>query len=332
MTARNEFDRRVSEWMTETVMGPPPAGRFEQAMAVTARSRPRPRWLAAFGSDWVGRAAPRQFESLWPSARRELVVAAVLALLVAVAVAGLSIFGRPNLSGPAVGGPSGPSATPVSVPTAGALAPGTYFMVNPYIDDDPVRGCSRGCADYTGIIFTLPAGWAIRDGLVSKHLDQRSEVAFSAWTPDQAYADPCHWRGSALSPLDLENHSHDATGSLIPAPEEGGLVNQALRGPRPRALTNVTLGGERAMEIDLSVPADLDISTCDGGEFRSWTVWDVVDGANSHHASGQLDAVYLVDVDRRLLVIDASHMPATSPEDLAELESILASMIIERRS
>jgi hypothetical protein len=40
--------------------------------------------------------------------------------------------------------------------------------------------------------------------------------------------------------------------------------------------------------------------------------------------------VYMVDVDRRLLVIDASHMPATSAADLAELKAILASMIIDR--
>jgi hypothetical protein len=85
-----------------------------------------------------------------------------------------------------------------------------------------------------------------------------------------------------------------------------------------------------ALRIDLSVPANLDISTCDKGQFRSWTVWEVADGANSHHVSGQLDAVYQIDVDRRPLVIDASHMPGTSEADLAELQSILASMIIDR--
>jgi hypothetical protein len=108
------------------------------------------------------------------------------------------------------------------------------------------------------------------------------------------------------------------------------LANQALRGPHPRPLTQVTLGGVAALRIDLSVPANLDISSCDKGQFRSWTVWEVADGADSHDASGQLDSVYMVDVDRRLLVIDASHMPATSAADLAELKAILASMIIDR--
>ena len=117
---------------------------------------------------------------------------------------------------------------------------------------------------------------------------------------------------------------------VVLAPEDGGLANQALRGPRPRALTQVALGGQSALRIDLSVPADLDISTCDKGEFRSWTELMSSIGANSHYAPGQLDTVYEVDVDRRPLVIDASHMPATSREDLAELEAILASMVIDR--
>jgi len=213
---------------------------------------------------------------------------------------------------------------PVPLPKAGALAPGSYFLANP----DP--SCAGGCAAYAGIYFALPAGWATTNGLVYKHLNQPGEVAFSVWTVDQVYADPCHWQGSALSPLDLVNHSHDATGAIVLAPEVGGLANQALRGPLPRALTQVTLGGVVAMRIDLSVPAGLNISTCDKGQFRSWTEWHVAGGANSHYAPGQLDTVYMVDVDRRPLAIDASHMPATSQADLAELKAILGSMIIDR--
>lgn len=53
-------------------------------------------------------------------------------------------------------------------------------------------------------------------------------------------------------------------------------------------------------------------------------------GANSHYASGQLDSVYMVDVDRRPVVIDASHIPAASKADQAELQAIVTSMIIDR--
>jgi hypothetical protein len=38
----------------------------------------------------------------------------------------------------------------------------------------------------------------------------------------------------------------------------------------------------------------------------------------------------MVDVDRAPAVIDVSHMPGTSEEELRELDSILASMVVER--
>jgi hypothetical protein len=244
--------------------------------------------------------------------------------------AGLDTIRTPASSATPVALPTMPvSLPPVEpLPVSGVLPPGTYSLANPASAES--GNCTGGCADYQRIIFTLPAGWATSDGLVYKHLDQTGEVAFSAWTVDQVYADPCHWQGSALSPLDLASHSPDATGAIILAPEDGGLANQAFRGPRPRVLTQVTLGGVAALKIELSVPAQLDLATCDRGQFRSWTEWNVVDGANSHNGPGQLDDVYMVDVDRAALVIDASHLPTSSQQDVAELEVVLASMIIDR--
>ena len=90
------------------------------------------------------------------------------------------------------------------------------------------------------------------------------------------------------------------------------------------------LGGQAALKIELSVPAELDLTTCDQGKFQSWIGSSVTGGANDHHRPGQIDVVYMVDVDQSALVIDVSHMPATSESDLAELEAILASMIVVR--
>ncbi len=270
----------------------------------------------------------------WPS---RLPAQALLAVALVVAVVGgVLVANHLAPTGATHGRP--PARSPVPLPSAGALAPGIYFLDNPYLGGNPALTCVGGCSGYRGIIFTLPAGWATSNGLVYKHKGQPGEVAFSVWTVDQVYADPCHWQGSALSQLDI-NDSHAASGALIVQPHDGGLVNQALRGAGPRGQTIVTLRGvdgsglswpPNALRIDLSVPATLDIATCDKGQFRSWTVWEVPDGANSHHVSGQLDTIYEVDVDRRPLVIDASHMPETSEADLAELQSILASMIIDR--
>jgi hypothetical protein len=272
--------------------------------------------------------------------QRPLKMLALVAALLAVAIVVTLLFAAHSLRSRQIV-PANPivPTNPIPIPKAGPpLAPGTYFLANPYNSNNPPLNCNRGCASYRQIIFTLPAGWAISNGFVYKHLNQPGEVAFSAWTVDQVYDEPCHWQGSARSQLDIAYSSYDAvTGLLVPAPGVGGLANQALRGSRPRAVVPVTMaspgspnGRVPALRIDLSVPANLDISSCDKGQFRSWTVWEVVDGADSHYAPGQLDSVYMVDVDRRALVIDASHMPATSQADLAELKAILASMIIDR--
>ncbi len=210
------------------------------------------------------------------------------------------------------------ATTPVPLPAAADLAPGTYYFPH------------RSISDYQRIIFTLPAGWTTKDGFVYKHQGEPDEMALSVWVPDQVYADPCHWQGSTLGPLDIANHYYDASGAFILTTADGGLANQAFRGPVPLPQTEVMIGGEPALRIDLSVPANLDISTCDQEQFRSWTDSTAIGGANSHHASGQLDVAYEVDLDRKALVIDASHMPATSDADLAELNAILVSMIIDR--
>ncbi len=241
-------------------------------------------------------------------------------------------LGDPTVSGPGVGPGTTPAerpattpspaptptmpvplptpTTPVSLTATGALAPGTYSLANPH------RDCAGGCADYQRVIFTLPAGWATDDGLVYKHLDQQDEAAFSAWTVAQVYADPCHWQGGVLGSM---------PGALGLATR---LVDQA--GLKASALTDATLGDVYALRMEIPVPAQLDIASCDRGEFRRWTEVGTVDRANTHYASGQIDWVYVVDVDRAPLVIDALHMPATSREDLTELDAILASMSIVR--
>jgi hypothetical protein len=224
--------------------------------------------------------------------------------------------------------------TPVELPSSGSLDAGTYFLVNPYQDDDPVRDCASGCADYRRVVFTLPDGWATSGGLVHKHLGQPDEVAFGLWTPGQIYADPCHWEESALEPLDI----HTASGEPhLGMDDQAALLNQVGRTasePTTVAFAEAGAGGRPegvgALKIELTVDPQLDLASCDRGEFRSWTEWDVPDGANSHHAPGQVDVVYLVDVDRRTFVIDASQMPAASETDLAELEAIISSMIVVR--
>jgi hypothetical protein len=216
----------------------------------------------------------------------------------------------------AQGDPS-PSASPTPIaPPVGDLDAGTYYLENPY------ASCARGCADYRGLTFTVPDGWTAMDGLVAKHLGEAGEVAFSVWTVDRVYADACHWQTSVLHPFDLP-HGHDANGMVFEEGYEHPLITQA--GRLASAPTQFEQDDRWILRIELVTPAELDLATCDQGQFRSWT--GVGGDVNSHHAPGQVDVVYLVDVDRRPLLIDASYQPGSTDENRSELEDVLASML-----
>lgn len=278
--------------------------------------------------------------SSWPADLRRLGGLALAALIVAASTA--LILDRSQSVGlrqTTAGTTPTHSRGPLSTPRPAAAGPGTYSLVNPCIDGNFTHGsATAGCSGYKRIVLTLPAGWTIVDGLAYKHLHQPNEVAISAWTVLEVYDDPCHWQGSALSPLDLAHETMTADRVFIPLPYTGGLANQLPRDAEPRALTQVTFSalddlGQRwptyAVRIVLSVPDRLDITSCDKGEVRRWPEWSIGDSPNNS-APGQIDVVYMVAVDRWPLVIEASHRPAASAADLAELDAILVSMIIDR--
>ena len=216
---------------------------------------------------------------------------------------------------------SGPVAI---LPESGDLAPGSYAIteLGQRADGYPRR-----------LIVMLPAGWATSDGIVHKRIDQPGAMTLSAWRVDYVFDDPCRWQASTRSELDLANHGvhqdlhQAATGSVVPKAPRGGLANQQNR--TPSQLLSVEVGEVSSLKIELSVPLDLDTARCDLGTFRPWAGASSAADASIQHVPGQTDVVYMVDLDRAALVIDASYTPQTTESDLAELEAILASMTID---
>jgi WD40 repeat protein len=100
MSARVDFDQRLADWMKDVASSPAPAGRFEQAIDATTEKRPRPRWLARSGGDWVGTTWPGRVDWAWPVTRHELLLAATVALLVLAAIVGALLVGGLQRSHP----------------------------------------------------------------------------------------------------------------------------------------------------------------------------------------------------------------------------------------
>ena len=230
-----------------------------------------------------------------PAARYGLVAAAV----VAAVLLGATLFGgRPNVGGGSTPTPI-PTPSPIPPPLVGsALDPGTYTLRRAY-----------GTAT-----ITVPAGWGSLEVIgVTKERSEESFMAVLFWSfPDdfnEVYSDPCDWSSSIIEPPvgptvdDLAN----------------ALAAQAMRGDAVPAA--VTIDGYEGLVLEMSVPADLDLATCDLGEFRSWL-------GRFHQGRGQIDRIYILDVDGQREVIVMNYMPGASEAELAEQQAVLESIDI----
>jgi hypothetical protein len=221
--------------------------------------------------------------------------------------------GGPNL----VSGSPSPAPSAIPFPGPGALAPGMY-------QGQMATGLP---GQWT---VTVPDGWeqfyeilwADVDGVSDyTKLGGPGEVAFGWWSVANVFADPCHWKDSLADPPVGPTVDDLVTAFL-------GQVGVVGSGP-----TDVTFAGLPAKRIELAVPADLAVSTCDDGYY--WQFVAPGDSVTSHpdptqrDASGRISVMYIMDIDGARLVMNTWHYPETSASHLAELEAMLASVRID---
>ena len=197
-----------------------------------------------------------------------------------------------------------------------------------------LKNWNRGASDFRTVEYTLPPGWETGDVYIGKKLGQPGEVAISFWTPAGVYPDPCR-RNADLSPIDLAVHSHTDSGELILMnyPQIGLSAQDGRAATEARSLIiddPSEDGGTIALRLELTVPEDLDLASCDDGVYVAWPSNHAGDRPNDNHVAGQTDIIYQVDVDLGPLVIDASFRPESTPEDVEELYAVLGSIAIDR--
>jgi hypothetical protein len=264
-----------------------------------------------------------------PLARRPLMKRKLEAILIAVLViAGCDAAqgiatGAVASASPAPAPTASPMTSPAAVTSPAASAGVTEF---PGYSDEVAPGTyvwRAGAATPADIAFTIPSGWQSRYAIPHKDRGGPGEIAVGNWIIANVYADPCHWQGSLLKP------------AIGPTVDDLAAALVAQKGRDATAPTDVTLGGYPAKRVELSIPADLDRAACDEGAIRTWVApgesgdaW-TPDPEDLGMHPGQVDVVYIIDIEGDRLIIDTWHMPGTSAADLAELESILASLRIE---
>lgn len=133
------------------------------------------------------------------------------------------------------------------------------------------------------------------------------------------YGDPCQW--STTLP--------DTPATTV---DEAAAALTAQASRDASAPVDITVDGHVGKSITLHVPDDAVFGDCDDDRFSSWAGGgDPLSAGPSryHQGPGQIDEVWLLDVDGVLIVVDAMYGAETSAEHLAELHAILESMTFE---
>ena len=196
----------------------------------------------------------------------------------------------------ATSGGAASTPRPLTAGPQGPLDPGTYVTASPFL--------SR-------LTFSLPPKWnanvggpyaVFLDPRMSAVSDDEGLVKFVIF--DKVFADPCHPDQGLLDPL--------------PGGSVDDLANALASLPSLDATTptDVTVAGYHGKELTLTAPT--------GGNNCSF--WQLPLGAHNTMVPGQVDRVWILDVDGQRLVIDAPEVPSESAADKASVQAILDSI------
>jgi hypothetical protein len=242
--------------------------------------------------------------------RKATVFVLVGALALGGAALGLTIVREKRVtpaSNPSVGATS---TTPAPQLPGGALDPGRYVFTSydPGLD-----------ASYR-VSINVPEGYAGYEGWAAIKTGT-SQTAVSTMAIGVIYADACHWQGTRLDRSQISSTAEVAA----------ALANQ--RGLRVSAPRDVTVDGFAGTYMERKVPAGTNLAKCDDGQFRVYLDAGRGSAAGQRYlVPGELQQLWIVDVDGVPLVIDASMNPGMPAEIRAELRQMVESVRIEPRA
>ena len=188
------------------------------------------------------------------------------------------------------------------------LHAGNHLLDLPALDHASIRP-----VHLPKIAITVPGGWSNYDGwAVRKGRGLPESVFVTFWDVVGVYPTPCKWAGKAL---------------VQPGRDVNGLASALAKQPLRNATapTATTLAGYRGKYLELSVPTGIEFDDCDEGYFESWTGkgWS---SDRYQQKPGQVDRIWILDVDGQRLVVDASYLPEATGRDRAELERVVNSI------
>jgi hypothetical protein len=237
------------------------------------------------------------------------VAAAVLLVVMAAAAVGVFLAAQRLGSQSA---PAGGGARPHSMPSGTVnLKAATYAVAFPQFDA-PGK-------PFPKLLITVPDGWRINDGFaLSGHSDTSRQLIVTIWDVVDVYTDGCHWLGPMIHPG--------------PTADELAAVLAARPLRNATAPVAASLGGYEGKYLQWSVPADINFSDCDrspGGSafFKSW---NDVGGDRFQQFPGQVDWLWILDIEGHRLLIDATWLQGATEQDRVELAEVVSSIAFKR--
>lgn len=193
--------------------------------------------------------------------------------------------------------------------SGGALEPGRYVFTS----SDPGLDASHR------ITIEVPDGYVGFEEVAATKAGTNQDAGVITLAISGVYADPCHWKGTLLD------------GSAVSSNDDAvaALANQ--KGLRVSTPTGVTVDGFAGTYMERRVPAQ--ISDCDGAQTLEqqpvYKVYRSPGFGDRLLRPGQLQQLWILDVDGVPLVIDASIQTGTSADVRAELLQMVESIQID---
>jgi hypothetical protein len=226
------------------------------------------------------------------------------AAVVALLVLGNRLLGPPSST---VGGAA--SEPPASAATDGSLPEGSFTVQD-----------VAALADAPRITVTIPApGWRpIADfgGLVKGPDEDPPQSAMLLWS----------WPAGTT----IDVYGAGTTGTPASTVDEAAAALAAQPSRDASDPADVTVGEYVGKHVTVHVPEDWDASSndCDQGNFASYGV-NGGEPARYHQGAGQIDELWILDVDGSIAIIDAMYRPDTPTALIEEMRSIAESATFE---
>jgi len=329
MPTDRQLDQTISRWLEAEAPGPLPDRVLGATFERTRKVRQQGRWRALMRRMHVNRLV----FALGGAA--VVVVAAALALGLYVnnpssGVGGPGIEPTPTAEASVAEPSAEPTATPEPSVAGSATpepsAPAAGLELGPFVatgTDDPVQITVNIAS--SGWV-PLPAFDALHkddDGLDSPEYVGAALLAWAwpAGTGFNVYGDPCQW-------------STTVPETPATTPDEIAAAFAAQAASDATAPVDVTVGGFAGKAVTLHVPMAYDVpnatreekfADCDNDVFAFYGVEGESGEARNAQGAGQVDELWILDVDGSIVILDATYSPATPNELVEELRTLAES-------